>query len=97
MAASSSFLRDQVKIDVRKRAVFLPKVCDVYRNDFGMGDGRVCLSLVLKYLDDGDQLRIEQLLESGVMSVKFRPAQERFRTNLTILHAEDSKCEQEVE
>ena len=85
--AASCFLIDQVKIDVRKRTVFLPKVCDVYRNEFGMGDGLVCLSQCLKYLDDGDQLTIAALLNDGVgpIAVKFRNASEHFHTNLTLL------------
>mmetsp|Transcript_35336 Transcript_35336/g.85224 ORF Transcript_35336/g.85224 Transcript_35336/m.85224 type:complete len:100 (+) Transcript_35336:1217-1516(+) len=69
--AASCFLADQVKIDKRKKTVFLPKVCDVYRNDFGMGDGLVCLSQCLIYLEDSDQLAIASLLEDGMVSVKF--------------------------
>lgn len=86
-ACSSHFLKSQVKIDKRKRTVFLPKVCDVYRNDFGNGDGLMCLSQCLKYLSDTDQLTIVALLNDGVgsITVKFRPPNEQFHTNLTLL------------
>lgn len=70
--ASACFLMSQVKIEKRKRTVFLPKVCDVYALDFGMGDGLVCLSQCLKYLDESSQTAIAELLENGgVVSVKF--------------------------
>jgi len=84
---SSFFLKSQVKIDKKKRTVFLPKVCDVYRNDFGMGDGLVCLSQCIKYLNDSDQLAIAALLNDGIgsISVKFRPSCEQFHANLVLL------------
>lgn len=82
--AASWFLTKQLKIDKRKRTVFLPKVCDVYRNDFGMGDGVVCLSQCMMYLSDEiDQQKIEALLAEGVVSVKFQRACEDFHPNLT--------------
>mmetsp|Transcript_11262 Transcript_11262/g.20625 ORF Transcript_11262/g.20625 Transcript_11262/m.20625 type:complete len:623 (+) Transcript_11262:1240-3108(+) len=79
--AASCFLTDQVKIDKRKRTVFLPKVCDVY----GMGDGLVSLSQCLIYLDESDQLAIAALLDDGVVSVKFKRNCEEFHPNLTEL------------
>ncbi|KAL7550235.1 hypothetical protein ACHAWF_013474 [Thalassiosira exigua] len=84
-ASASCFLKSRVKIDKRKKTVFLPKVCDVYRNDFGMGDGLVCLSQCLIYLDESEQLAIATLLEAGVVSVKFRRNREDFHPNLTEL------------
>lgn len=84
-AAASLFLMDQVQIDKRKRTVFLPEVCDVYRDDFGMGDGVVCLSQCLTYLDESDQLSIGSLLEESVVSVKFRRACENYHSSLTEL------------
>lgn len=74
---------NQVKINARKRVVFLPKVCDVYRNDFGMGDCLVCLSQVLRYLDESSQLTIASLLESGHIAVRFKQPSEKFHTSLT--------------
>lgn len=84
-AAASCFLTDQVKIDKRKKTVFLPKVCDIYRNDFGLGDGLVCLSQCLSYLDESDQEAIGELLEEGVVQVKFQRNCEEFHPNLTEL------------
>jgi len=81
-AAASCLLTDQVKIDKRKRTVYLPKVCDVYR----MGDGLVSLSQCLNYLEEVDQLAIDALLDGGVVSVKFNRNCEEFHPNLTELH-----------
>jgi hypothetical protein len=84
--ASACFLMSQVKIDKRKRTVFLPKVCDVYALDFGMGDGLVCLSQCLKYLDESSQTAIAELLENGVVSVKFNNCVcDHFHSSLTEL------------
>jgi hypothetical protein len=74
---------NQVKINARKRVVFLPKVCDVYRNDFGMGDCLVCLSQVLRYLDESSQLTVASLLENGgQIAVRFKQPSEKFHTSL---------------
>ena len=78
------FLMDTVKIDSGdKRTVFLPKVCDVYRDDFG--DGLVCLSRCLIYLDTKSQLAIGGLLEGGVVSVKFSHASNGFHSSLMLM------------
>ena len=77
------FLMDTVKIDLEKRTVFLPKVCDVYRDDFG--DGLVCLSRCLIYLDTKSQLAIGGLLEGGVVSVKFSHASNGFHSSLMLM------------
>mmetsp|Transcript_31229 Transcript_31229/g.66068 ORF Transcript_31229/g.66068 Transcript_31229/m.66068 type:complete len:1880 (+) Transcript_31229:299-5938(+) len=79
--AATCFLTEQVKIDKRKRTVFLPKVCDVY----GMGDGLEALSQCLIYLDESDQLDIAALLDGGVVSVKFNRNCDEFHPNLTEL------------
>merc|ERR1712238_439493 len=79
--AAFCFLMDQVKIDTRKKTVFLPKVSDVYR----MGDGLVSLSQCLVHLDESEQLAIGRLLDDGVVSVKFLRNCEEFHPNLTEL------------
>lgn len=84
-AACQNFLLNQVEIDTQKTTVVLPKVCDVYKNDFGNGDVIVCLSLCLRYLNVGDQLSIANLLENGMVSVKFRSPSDQFHTHLTSL------------
>ena len=81
-AACQHFLLNQVEIDTQKTTVVLPKVCDVYKSDFGNGDVIVCLSQCLRYLDVGDQLKLAELLENGMVSVKFRSPSDKFHTHL---------------
>ncbi|KAL7498709.1 hypothetical protein ACHAWT_008068 [Skeletonema menzelii] len=81
-AACQHFLLNQVEIDTQKTTVVLPKVCDVYKSYFGNGDVIVCLSQCLRYLDVGDQLKIAELLENGMVSVKFRSPSDKFHTHL---------------
>ena len=83
-AACQNYLLNQVEIDAQKTTVVLPKVVDVYKNDFGNGDFIVCLSQCLRYLDVGDQLQIAELLENGMVSVKFRSPSDQFHTHLTL-------------
>ena len=80
--ACSCFLTEQIKIDQRKRTVFLPKVCEVYALDFGMGDGLVCVSQCLMYLDEQSQLAIAALLENGMITVRFNQCQQNFHPSL---------------
>lgn len=90
MLASSAFLKNQVEINVKKRVVTIPKVCDVYRNDFGMGDCLVCLSQILRYLDESKQLLIASLLENGgQITVRFKTPSECFHANLCKRKSED--------
>ncbi len=86
-AACQNFLLNQVEIDTQKTTVVLPKVCDVYKNDFGNGDVIVCLSQCLQYLGDSMQLSIAELLENGMVSVKFRTPCDKFHTHLVSFDA----------
>jgi len=81
-AASFNFLSAQVKIDAKKRSVFLPYVCNVYRSDFG-SDGVVCLSHCLRFLEEHDQLSVAALLDNGVVSIKFLKPSEVFHASLS--------------
>jgi hypothetical protein len=79
--ASSRFLMEQIKIDKKKRIVYLPKVCEIYALDFGMGDGLVCISQCVKYLDEDSHSAIAHLLE-GAISVRYNPGSQMFHSNL---------------
>jgi len=56
-------------------------VCEVYALDFGMGDGLVCISQCVKYLDEDSHLAIAKLLE-GPISVRYNPGSQMFHSNL---------------
>ena len=86
-AATSAFLSRQVKIYVNRRTIVLPKICDVYRQDFGSGDPYDCISFILQYMDEDSQDQIVELFtdETNAPSIKYRPSQQSFVTNLTLM------------
>lgn len=57
------------------------QVCEVYALDFGMGDGLVCISQCVKYLDEDSHSAIAKLLE-GPISVRYNPGSQMFHSNL---------------
>lgn len=65
------FLQTHLKVDKAKRVLILPKVCDVYRNDFG--DTRACIDFCLKFMNDSDRSFLIDLLEnsSNTLAVKY--------------------------
>ena len=85
--ATSAFLSRQVKIYVNRRTIVLPKICDVYSRDFGSGDPYDCISFILQYMDEDSQDKIVELFtdETNAPSIKYRPSQQSFVTNLTLM------------
>jgi len=86
-AATSAFLSRQVKIYVNRRTIVLPKVCDIYRKDFGSGDPYDCVAFILQHMDEDEQDKIVELFtdETNAPSVKYQPGQQTFLTNLTLM------------
>ena len=86
-AATSAFLSRQVKIFVNRRTIVLPKVCDIYRKDFGSGDPYDCVAFILQYMDEDEQDKIVELFtdETNAPSIKYQPGQQTFLTNLTLM------------
>jgi len=85
--ATSAFLSRQVKIYVNRHTIVLPKVCDVYRKDFGSGDPYDCVSFILQYMDEDSQDKIVELFtdETNAPVIKYRPSQQTFLHNLTLM------------
>lgn len=85
--ATSTFLSRQVKIYVNRRTIVLPKVCEVYKDDFGSGDPYDCISFILQYMDEDSQDKIVELFtdETNAPSIKYRPSQQSFVTNLMLM------------
>mmetsp|Transcript_411 Transcript_411/g.432 ORF Transcript_411/g.432 Transcript_411/m.432 type:complete len:1353 (+) Transcript_411:82-4140(+) len=85
-AMSSLFLRKNCSIDVNKRVVSLPKICEVYRNDFGDGDSLALLHYCLQYMEEKDQATLTELIrcESGSLSIKFEHSPDSFYSILKV-------------
>ena len=96
-AQAARFLRRTVRVDVARRVVLLPRVCDVYRHDFGRdpaGAGMAALKYCLPFLDEPTALLIERLQsEEAPWTVKFAPPSESFHSTLTeVLDSDDSEA-----
>jgi len=86
-AATSAFLSRQVTVDVSKRVILVPKICDVYRKDFGEGDPYDCVSFCLQYLDEATQEKIIELFtdETNAPSIRYRSSSDHFQSNLQLM------------
>jgi hypothetical protein len=62
-SASLRLINTTIRIDLKKRTVLLPKVCDMYRNDFG-GSSQEVLKTIVQFVD-GDNKEKLLLLISG--------------------------------
>jgi hypothetical protein len=84
---SVAFLRRNVTVDVSKRLVVLPRVCDVYRHDFcsdGVTAGLSCVRYCLSFLDTERANGIKTLLddESSIV-IRYQGTSDQYRTSLS--------------
>lgn len=82
--AASRFLVSQIEIDTSKTQVVLPKVCDVYRNDFG-GESSSCLSYCEAFLDESHLKALKAIgrrREGTSVNIKFHPCADQYHTLL---------------
>lgn len=82
--ASAIFLQQQVEIDPKRSHIILPKVCEVYKNDFG-GDSLSCLKFCIGGLDDSTAAKIRvMMMDQSSLVIRFRPASEQYHTSLML-------------
>jgi len=86
-AATTTFIQKETDVDKAKGSVLLPKICDVYKYDFGNGDTTCALHFCLKYLDEEDQRALMELKESPMLHVKFQPCSEQYHLYLKPVQA----------
>lgn len=84
-ACSTMFLRKQVSVDLPRKTVTLPKVCEVYRNDFGDGDANCCVHYCLQYLDNKTQHQLLEWLKLGSPYIRYQQSCNRFHSCLELL------------
>jgi len=84
-ACSTAFLREQVSVDLARKTVTLPKVCEVYRNDFGDGDANCCVHYCLQYLDENTQAQLLEWLKLGSPYIRYHHPCDRFHSRLRLL------------
>ena len=85
---SAVYVRNNVTVDVARRVVLLPRVCDVYRYDFapeGSSAAHACLRYCLSFLDAERAQAIRTLLEDeATVVIRFQPASEHYHTTLCL-------------
>ena len=90
--AAQDFVNQNVTVDESKRTIHIPKVCEVFRNDFcptdngGVTNAAVlCLHYCMNFLNDDLVAKIQDLMQragEGVVSVKFQPTAEQYLSSL---------------
>jgi len=77
-------LQNDAIVDRKKQSLLLPKVCDIYRNDFGDGDSMHCLSFCIRFLKEEDQRLVIDLLNTGFRgyTIKFYSPTDTFHSYL---------------
>jgi hypothetical protein len=96
--AAAEFLRHNVMLDEFKRIILIPKLCEVYRNDFAgdtVGAQNVCLQYCLRYLPDPMRTKIKGLLEEEPsVTIKYLPTADQYHASLQL--AEDDPGSEEI-
>lgn len=65
---SQKYLAKHFMIDTEKRIITLPKMCSIFRNDFG-SDQRSCVIKLLEFMEPELQTLISNMLEDGNYTV----------------------------
>mmetsp|Transcript_22242 Transcript_22242/g.33297 ORF Transcript_22242/g.33297 Transcript_22242/m.33297 type:complete len:855 (-) Transcript_22242:172-2736(-) len=86
---STRFLRANSSVDVSKRTVTLPKICEVYKNDFG-SDFPSIYNYFLQFMDEENQNTWIEMINSEThgnssISFKFHHSPDRFYSILKLL------------
>lgn len=86
--AASEYIRRNVKIDESKRVILVPKVCEVFRHDFGFegtNTAIACLQYCIGFMEDSMASKVQDLLQdSPSASIKFQHASENYHTYLRL-------------
>jgi len=79
------FLRNQLVVDSNRKVIILPKVCEVYRHDFGGGDSGSCLRVCMSELrDDPIGKSIRTIFNDDMLQVRYRHTVEQYHTSLQL-------------
>jgi hypothetical protein len=65
---SQKYLAKHFMVDSEKRIISLPKMCSIFRNDFG-SDQRSCVMKLLEFMEPELQTQISNMLEDGNCTV----------------------------
>mmetsp|Transcript_23947 Transcript_23947/g.44519 ORF Transcript_23947/g.44519 Transcript_23947/m.44519 type:complete len:594 (+) Transcript_23947:57-1838(+) len=73
----------QLVIDTRRRTVTLPKVCEVFKHDFGAGDSLSILKFCIGGMDEETANTVRMLLmDESTLIIKFHHTQDQYHASL---------------
>jgi hypothetical protein len=81
--AAGLFLKKELYIDVRSNAVILPKLCEVYKYDFG-GDSTACLRFCLDEVDEDTAATIRAMMDSSNVAIRYQHNSEHYHSCLQL-------------
>ncbi|CAB9508403.1 expressed unknown protein [Seminavis robusta] len=82
--ASVAFLESQLSVDVIRRCVLLPRVCEVYKNDFE-DEASGCLYYCSRYLDSATVNALKRMLrEETTLTIKYQSSADQYHTKLVL-------------
>lgn len=90
--AAITFLDKQLEVDVVRRLVLLPKVCEIYKNDFE-NEAPGCLHYCSRFLDATTVNSLKKMLreDPSALSIKYQPSSEQYHTKLVLREEEDEE------
>mmetsp|Transcript_36950 Transcript_36950/g.89665 ORF Transcript_36950/g.89665 Transcript_36950/m.89665 type:complete len:550 (-) Transcript_36950:68-1717(-) len=81
--SSTLFLKKQMKVDMKRSTVVLPKVCEVFRNDFGPGDSLSVLKFCVASMDAEDASRVRlMLMDENKLVIKYQHTAEQYHASI---------------
>lgn len=78
---AAAFLKKELVIDTRRRLVLLPKVCEIYKHDFG-SDSLACLKFCMQQLDEGAVSTIRAIIGESHLVIRYQHISESYHSLL---------------
>jgi hypothetical protein len=81
---------NQLVVDTRRRTITLPKVCEVYKHDFGVGDSLSILKKCVGGMDEDTSTFVRLLLmDEKNLIIKFQRTPEHYHSSLRLRTTND--------
>ncbi len=93
--AAVVFLESQMSVDVVRRCVMLPKVCEVFKYDFD-DDASGCLYYCSRYLDSATVNSLKRMLrEETTLTIKYQNSADQYHMKLILRKEKEDKKQEE--
>jgi hypothetical protein len=82
--AATIFLQQELEIDPKKSVIILPKICEIYKSDFG-GDPLACLNFCMGGLDEGTASTIRvMMMDMSNLTIRYQHTSDQYHTSLRL-------------